>query len=94
MFAPTESLAALREYKSLSGPDGKPLAWRDPDHGGYAFVDSFCLAPPFGQDENLGIDAGPLLLAIENARTGLIWKLFMEDDVAKRATERLRLKPR
>jgi hypothetical protein len=94
MFAPTESLAALREYKSLTGPDGKPLAWRDPDRGGYAFVDSFSLAPPFGQDENLGIDAGPLLLAIENARTGLIWKLFMKDDVAKRATERLRLKPR
>jgi len=94
MFAPTESLAALREYKSLTGPDGKPLAWRDPDRGGYAFVDSFSLAPPFGQDENLGIDAGPLLLSIENARSGLIWKLFMKDDVARRATERLRLKPR
>jgi hypothetical protein len=94
IFAPTESLAALREYKSLSGPGGKPLAWRDPDRGGYAFVDSFSLAPPFGHDENLGIDAGPLLLSIENARTGLIWKLFMKDDVARRATKRLRLKPR
>ena len=94
MFAPTESLAALREYKSLPGRDGKPLAWRDPDRGGYAFVDSFSLAPPFGQDENLGIDAGPLLLAIENVRTGLIWKLFMKDDTAKRATKRLRLTPR
>ena len=92
MFAPTESIAALREYKSLPGRDGKPLAWRDPDRGGYAFVDSFSLAPPYGQDENLGIDAGPLLLAIENVRTGLIWKLFMKHNVAKRATESLRMR--
>jgi hypothetical protein len=94
MFAPAESIAALREYKSLRLPSGAPLAWRDPDHGGYAFVDSFSLAPPFGQDENFGIDAGPMLLAIENVRTGLIWKLFMQDDVAKRATRRLELTPR
>ena len=94
MFTPTESLAALREYKSLRGPDDQPLAWRDPAQGGYAFVDSFSLAPPYGQDENLGIDVGPLLLAIENVRTGLIWQLFMKHDVAKRAVERLRLQPR
>jgi hypothetical protein len=78
----------------LSAPGGAPLAWRDPDRGGYAFVDSFSLAPPFGQDENFGIDAGPMLLAIENVRTGLIWKLFMQNDVAKRAAQRLGLTPR
>jgi hypothetical protein len=94
MFTPSESLAALREYKSLRDPIGKFLAWRDPERGGYAFVDSFSLAPPYGHDENLGIDVGPMLLAIENARTGLIWKLFMKHDVAKRAVECLRLRPR
>jgi hypothetical protein len=94
MFTPAESLAALREYKSLTAPDGKPLAWRDPAMGGYAFVDSFTLDPPYGHDENFGIDAGPMLLAIENVRTGLIWRLFMEHDVAKRAVERLKLAPR
>ena len=92
MFTPAESLAALREYKALMGPDGQPLAWRDPKQGGYAYVDSFSLEPPYGHDENLGIDAGPLLLAIENVRTGLIWRLFMKHDVAKRAVERLRLR--
>jgi hypothetical protein len=94
MFAPQECLAALREYKSLQGPGGRPLAWRDPQRGGYAFVDSFSLDPPHGQDENLGIDVGPLLLAIENVRSGLIWRLFMQDDVAKRAVNRLQLTPR
>jgi hypothetical protein len=94
MFAPRESLAALREFKSLRDSNGQPVAWRDPAKGGYAFVDSFSLAPPYGQNENLGIDVGPMLLAIENVRTGLIWKLFMKHDVAKRATDSLRLRPR
>jgi hypothetical protein len=94
MFAPAESIAALREYVSLKGPDGRPLAWRDPADGGYGFVDSFSLDPPYGHDENLGIDVGPLLLAIENVRTGLIWRLFMQHDVAQAAVARLRLEPR
>jgi hypothetical protein len=94
MFTPQESVAALREYKSLTDFHGKPLVWRDPEKGGYAFADSFSLTPPYGQDENLGIDEGPMLLAIENVRTGLIWKLFMKHEVAQRAVERLHLQPR
>jgi hypothetical protein len=94
MFTPVESMAALREYKSLKGPDGNPLAWRDPEKGGYAFVDSFSLEPPYGHEENFGIDVGPLLLAIENARSGLVWRLFMQHDAARRAVTRLKLRPR
>jgi hypothetical protein len=94
MFTPAESLAALREYRSLNGPDGKPLAWDDPSAGGYGFMDSLSLDPPHGHATRLGIDQGPLLLAIENVRTGLIWRLFMQHDAAKRAVERLHLRPR
>ncbi|MCI0492786.1 MAG: hypothetical protein L0Z07_07600 [Planctomycetes bacterium] len=94
MFAPVESLAALREYKSLTDAAGRPIAWRDPEKGGYALVDSFSLDPPYGHDEYLGIDHGPLLLAIENVRSGLVWRLFMQHPVAERAVERLRLRPR
>ena len=94
MFTPEESLAALCEYRALQGPDGKPLVWSDPETGGYGFLDSFSLDPPHGHEGNLGIDQGPLLLAIENARTGLIWQLFMQHAVARRAVERLKLEPR
>jgi hypothetical protein len=94
MFTPAESLAAMREFMALRGTRGKPLVWRDPAEGGYGFVDSFSLDPPHGHEENLGIDAGPMLLAIENARTGLIWRLFMKHATAQRARERLRLEPR
>lgn len=94
MFAPAESLAAMREYRGLKDRHGQPLVWRDPDQDGYGFVDSFHLDPPYGQEEYLGIDQGPMLLAIENIRSGLPWRLFMQHDVAKRAVKRLQLKPR
>lgn len=94
MFTPAESLAALREYRSLKDADGKPLVWNDPAARGYGFMDAFRLDPPHGHNVNSGHDQGPLLLAIENVRTGLIWKLFMQHDVAKRAVERLKLRPR
>lgn len=93
-MAPAESMAAVREYRSLTGAAGRPLVWRDPAEGGYGFVDSFRLDPPLAIEANLGIDQGPMLLAIENARTGLVWRLFMGHPVAQRAVERLRLEPR
>jgi hypothetical protein len=94
MFAPAQSMAALREYRSLENDRGDPLVWSDPASGGYGFKDSFSLDPPYGNDDYLGIDQGPLLLAIENARTGLIWQLFMRHPVAKRAVEKLDLQAR
>jgi hypothetical protein len=91
MFAPEESLAALRAFRSLRTADGKPMVWRDPSDGGYGFVDSFNLDQSFASDDYVGIDQGPLLLGIENARTGLIWKLFMQHPAVQRSLARLRL---
>jgi len=94
MFAPKEAMAAIRAMRELKGKDGKPFAWRAIEDGGYGFVDSFNVDQNFASDDYLGIDQGPMLLAIENARTGLIWRLFMSHPVSKRAVERLKLKPR
>jgi hypothetical protein len=91
MFTPKESLQALRAFRDLMGKDGKPFAWRDPRDGGYGLVDSFNLDQKYAHDDWLGIDQGPLLLAIENARTGLIWKLFMQSEHVVRGLRRLRL---
>ncbi len=92
MFTPQESLAALRALRALVDKERQPLIWRDPVQGGYGFVDSFNLDQGFVCDDYVGIDQGPILLAIENARTGLIWKLFMRHAVAQRAVQRLRLR--
>jgi hypothetical protein len=93
MFAPRECMAALHEYRSLRDSKSQPVAWHDPAHGGYGFVDSFSLDPCYGQKETLGVDAGPMLLAIENARTGLVWRLFMNHAVAQRAADKLKWQP-
>lgn len=89
MFAPAEAMDALQAMRSLKGPDGRPFVWRDPAESGYGLVDCFNLDQNFASDDYVGIDHGPMLLAIENARTGLIWKLFMQSDAAKRAVARL-----
>lgn len=91
MFLPAESVAALRAFKELKDESGAPLAWRDPSSGGYGFADSFNLDQLRACDDNVSIDVGPLLLAIENARTGLVWALFMQHAQAQRAVERLKL---
>ncbi|MFN0135609.1 MAG: glucoamylase family protein [Phycisphaerae bacterium] len=90
MFTPAESVAALRAMRDLKGKDGKPFVWRDPAEGGYGFLDSFNLDQNHAEPDYTGIDQGPMIIAIENARTGLIWKLFMQHPVAKAAVERLR----
>ena len=92
MFTPAESLAAIRAFRQLKSDSGQPVVWRDPAAGGYGFADSFNLDQKFASDDYVGIDQGPILLGIENARTGLIWKLFMQSETAQRAIERLQLK--
>jgi hypothetical protein len=91
MFVPHESMRAIRAFHNLTDTSGRPLVWRDPSSGGYGFVDAFNLDQGYASDDYVGIDQGPMLLAIENARTGLVWKLFMQSDTARRAVERLRL---
>ena len=93
MFTPAESIAALRAFRDLKDEAGQPLLWRDPASGGYGLVDAFNLDQKYVCDDDVGIDQGPLLLAIENARGGLIWRLFMASDVAQRAMQRLHFEP-
>jgi hypothetical protein len=67
-YAPAEVLAVLRHFLRRHG---KRL-WRE--HG---FVDAFCESQKWYADTFLAIDQGPIIVMIENHRTGLLWKLFM-----------------
>lgn len=87
---PEETLAALYEIRHLELPDGEHM-WEDPVSGGYGLAESFNLDLGKAQWDHVGIDVGPMLIAIENYRTGLIWKLFHEHPVAKRAVSTLHL---
>lgn len=90
MFEPDAAVAALRHYRSLDVGAARPL-WTDPASGGYGFQDAFNVGKKWVADDCLAIDQGPLLLAIENARTGLIWKTFHAHPYVQAGMERLRL---
>jgi hypothetical protein len=67
-YAPREAVAAIRHF--LNAHDTR--VW-----GRYGFVDAFCEAKQWYADTFLAIDQGPIIVMIENHRTGLLWKLFM-----------------
>ncbi len=75
VFEPEISIAQMRKvYSNL-----KEKMW-----GRYGFSDSFNLERGWYSKDVIGIDAGALLSMIENYRTGLIWKLFMQNENIKR----------
>lgn len=80
MFEPEAAIAALRHYRSLRTDDGRPLVWRepspDPSKKAYGFQDSFHAPSGWSAPDCVSIDQGPLVLAIENARTGRVWRWF------------------
>jgi len=84
MFDPNPALMALRNYREIKDVKGQPMkTWRDPATGGHGFVDSFNVGTGWVSPDDLAIDQGPLMLAIENARTGFIWRLFHRHDMVK-----------
>jgi hypothetical protein len=71
-MTPTESIASARKMFFQY----KHAIW-----GRYGFVDSFSIADNTRADNTLGLDNGPIVLAIENYRTGLIWKHIYKKSV-------------
>ncbi len=105
LFYPEESIAALRRYRELADTRA-PGLWNDPAKGGYGFQDAFNLhgakanakgdattdgAKAWVGPDVVSIDAGPLILMIENARTGQVQNLFMTHPYVKDGLKRLKL---
>lgn len=67
-YAPEYSLKAMRYFYEELGKN----IW-----GEYGFKDAFNLTTNWFAPSYLAIDQGPIIVMIENYRTGLIWKLFM-----------------
>lgn len=67
-YSPEYSFDAMRYYYEELG---------DKVWGEYGFKDAFNLTQDWVADSYLAIDEGPIIVMIENYRTGLIWKLFM-----------------
>lgn len=90
LFDPEAAVAALRHYQTLDIGAEQPL-WDNPATGGYGFRDAFNAGQKWVAPDCVSIDQGPLLLAIENARTGLIWKTFHAHPFVRAGMERLKL---
>ncbi len=96
MFDPQRAVAALRYYRSLAADGTLPELWNDPGEGvssggGYGFQDSYNLGTRWVAPDVVAIDQGPLIIAIEYARTGLVWDLFHKHRFVQQGLERLGL---
>jgi hypothetical protein len=57
--------------------------------GKYGFYDSFNPTAKWFNNDYIGIDQGPMLIMIENFRTGLVWDYVMKDPVIQEGLKRL-----
>ncbi|WP_029037209.1 glucoamylase family protein [Salinimicrobium xinjiangense] len=80
-YTPEESMRAIRYFFE----DQHDLLW-----GPAGFYDAFSLeGEPWVADQYLAIDQGPIVVMIENHRTGLIWDLFMQAPEVDKALKKL-----
>lgn len=79
-FAPEIVIPTIR---SINEKMGEKL-W-----GKYGYYDSFNLTANWVNDDFIGIDQGPMLIMIENFRTGLVWNYVMKDPVIQEGLEKL-----
>jgi len=83
-YTPIESMKALKYfYRDL----GEKL-W-----GVYGFRDGFSLSEDWFEDVYMGLNQAPIVVMIENYRSGLIWKLFMSNAEIKPALDRIGFQP-
>jgi hypothetical protein len=67
-YTPDHSVKALKHFYNNLGDK----IWSE-----YGFVDAFNETKNWYADSHLAIDQGPIIVMIENYRSGLLWKLFM-----------------
>jgi hypothetical protein len=67
-YTPEYSILAMRHWYS---------AMKDKIWGRYGFYDAFSETDDWYPKKYLAIDQGPIVVMIENYRSGLLWKLFM-----------------
>ncbi len=83
-FLPQHGLRALRKLY-----DEHREAW-----GKYGFADSLNPQQDFVTRDALGLDAGTVLLGIENYRSRFVWRLFMKNAWIQQTTARIGWKSR
>lgn len=78
-FTPEESILALRHMYDH---------FREKIWCGYGFRDAFNVGHDWWGSDVIGIDQGPILLMIENYRTGAIWERMTDNETLQRGLRR------
>jgi hypothetical protein len=79
-YTPVESMKALKNYYYNFGH----FLW-----GAYGFKDSFNLTENWCSQIYMGLNQAPMTVMIENYRSGLIWKLFMQNEEVSEGLKKL-----
>jgi hypothetical protein len=79
-YTPQQSMKALKHFYADHG---------DKIWGQYGFVDGFSESKDWYAKSYLAIDEGPIVVMMENYRTGLLWKLFMSCAEVKNGLKKL-----
>lgn len=79
-YAPTEVMQVVRHFLSAHGE----RLWTE-----YGFVDAFCEQREWFAETFLAIDQAPVVVMMENHRSGLLWKLFMSVPEVQAGLQRL-----
>ncbi|HLK30825.1 MAG TPA: glucoamylase family protein [Puia sp.] len=79
-YTPHQSMAAIRYWYDKLG---------DKLWGKYGFYDAFSESANWYLPHYLAIDQGPAVVMIENYRSGLLWKLFMNSPEAQTGLQKL-----
>ncbi|HVZ63384.1 MAG TPA: glucoamylase family protein [Lacunisphaera sp.] len=83
-YTPKESMAALRHFYRDLGPK----VW-----GIYGFHDGFNETENWFDEVYMALNQAPIVVMIENQRTGLVWKNFMANPEIKPALDAIGFKP-
>ncbi|WP_316842108.1 glucoamylase family protein [Pedobacter gandavensis] len=79
-YTPEYSMQALRHFYEDKGDQ----LWTE-----YGFADAFSEQHNWVAKSHLAIDQGPIIVMIENYRSGLLWKLFMSNPAVQNGLTKL-----
>lgn len=82
-YTPVESMKALKNYYYNYGK----FLW-----GEYGFRDAFNLGQNWCSEIYMGLNQAPMVVMIENYRTGLLWKLFMSNPEMQKVLDQIKHK--
>ena len=83
-YLPQASMDALKHFYRDRGAE----LW-----GPYGFRDAFNQQQDWVANINMGLNEAPMVVMIENYRTGLIWKTYMKNPEIQAALKRIGFEP-